>query len=219
MNRQLRCTWAQQVKRPVSTRGQRPRSEGMYSPSQYLPISTLRAAHADALAPRGLCFRCRAMRPLRARAQIPPAPSCRDGRLHFTLHEYDIVASGDDATLSARALTAIGLRRPVVPMVIVGREVPLESLAPSRGAAKCCQVSGCEQRNWRRGWDSNPEIQSVRGRPGTSINPLILLIHLPQYCIRLINTSSRCPPPSTPQCGAKCGARLQGVCSNSGLGV
>jgi thiol-disulfide isomerase/thioredoxin len=51
-------------------------------------------------------------------------------RLHaekgrFTLHEYDIVASSDDATLYVKVVAAIGLTDPVIPMVIVGREVLL----------------------------------------------------------------------------------------------
>ena len=43
----------------------------------------------------------------------------------FQLHDYDIVRSSDEATLYARVVTAIGLNSPVVPMIIIGREVIL----------------------------------------------------------------------------------------------
>ena len=43
----------------------------------------------------------------------------------FQLHEYDIVRSSEEATLYARVVTSIGLDSPVVPMIIIGREVIL----------------------------------------------------------------------------------------------
>lgn len=75
-------------------------------------------------------------------------------RLHtdrggFKLHEFDIVASSDDATLFVQVIAAIGLSNPVVPMVIVGREVMLgfqsdeTSGREIQGHIERCHVDGC----------------------------------------------------------------------------
>jgi hypothetical protein len=75
-------------------------------------------------------------------------------RLHaekgrFTLHEYDIVASSDDATLFVKVVAAIGLNDPVVPMVIVGREVLLGFQSDETSGREIqrhietCHVDGC----------------------------------------------------------------------------
>jgi thiol-disulfide isomerase/thioredoxin len=68
----------------------------------------------------------------------------------FVLKEYDIVSSPDDATLFARVVMAIGLKDPVVPMIIVGREVLLgfKSEATTgreiKGHIGRCQKNGCQ---------------------------------------------------------------------------
>ena len=48
----------------------------------------------------------------------------KDGS-RFQLHDYDIVRSSEEATLFARVVTSIGLSSPVVPMIVIGREVIL----------------------------------------------------------------------------------------------
>jgi hypothetical protein len=46
-----------------------------------------------------------------------------DGRMR--MHEYDIVASADDATTFVRVVSAIGLLDPQVPMTVIGHHVIL----------------------------------------------------------------------------------------------
>jgi glutaredoxin len=78
-------------------------------------------------------------------------------RLHaesgrFTLNEYDIVRSSEEATFYVRVVEAIGLTNPVVPMVVVGRNVVLgfESDESSgreiQRYIELCLVDGCPDR-------------------------------------------------------------------------
>jgi glutaredoxin len=113
----------------------------------WLPAAVPNAAKADVFMPQVYVFgaeQCsfceRAVRFLR--------------RLHgekgrFTLHEYDIVASSDDATLFVKVVAAIGLNDPVVPMVIVGREVLLGFQSDETSGREIerhietCHATGC----------------------------------------------------------------------------
>jgi thiol-disulfide isomerase/thioredoxin len=67
----------------------------------------------------------------------------------FNLHEYDVVSSSNDATLFVKVVTAIGLNDPVVPMVIVGREVLLGFESDETSGREIqrnieqCHVAGC----------------------------------------------------------------------------
>ena len=71
----------------------------------------------------------------------------RDKR--FQLHEFDIVRSSEEATLYARLVTSIGLSAPVVPMIVIGREVILgyeSGETTGREIAshiEACQISDC----------------------------------------------------------------------------
>lgn len=67
----------------------------------------------------------------------------------FQLHEYDIVRSSDEATLYAKLVTSIGLNSPVVPMIIIGRDVVLgyesdeTTGAEIAGYIEACQTKDC----------------------------------------------------------------------------
>ena len=67
----------------------------------------------------------------------------------FQLHDYDIVRSSEEATLYARVVTSIGLDSPVVPMIIIGREVILGYESDETtgreiaGHIEACQTKNC----------------------------------------------------------------------------
>ena len=67
----------------------------------------------------------------------------------FQLHEFDIVRSSEEATLYARLVTSIGLSTPVVPMIVIGREVILGYESDETtgreiaGHIEACQTSDC----------------------------------------------------------------------------